>query len=122
MDSAVRERVKKKFELSFVLAKEHIPFTKYPALHELEEKHGVDLGTTYKNRDSAKTFTHYIAESQRKQDQDDLKSCPFYSVLMDGSTDKGRVEDELFVILSCRKDDSTQEITTFARFLSIVEP
>ena len=126
MDSAVRERVKKKFELSFVLAKEHIPFTKYPALHELEEKHGgLTLEQRTKTRDSAKTFTHYIhvAESQRKQDQDDLKSsCPFYSVLMDGSTDKGRVEDELFVILSCRKDDWTQEITTFARFLSIVEP
>ena len=26
------------------------------------------------------------------------------------------------MILSCRKDDSTQEITTFAEFLSIVEP
>ena len=53
MDPAVRERVKKKFDISFVLAKEHIPFLKFPAIHELEERRGVDLGPTYKNRDSA---------------------------------------------------------------------
>ncbi len=67
MNPAVRERVKKKFDISFVLAKEHIPFTKYPAIHQLEERHGVDLGAAYKNRDSAQNFTHYIAESQRRQ-------------------------------------------------------
>ena len=50
----------KKFEVSFVLAKEHIPFSKYPAILALEEKHGVDLGTTYNNRDSAGNFVHYI--------------------------------------------------------------
>ena len=38
MDPAVRERVKKKFDISFVLAKEH------PAIHELAKRHGVDLG------------------------------------------------------------------------------
>ena len=99
MDPAVRERVKKKFEISFVLAKEHITFLKYPAIHELEERHGVDLGATYKNRESARNFVHYIAESQRRQLHVNLASCHFYSVLMDGSTDKGRVENELFVIL-----------------------
>ena len=99
MDLTVRERVKKKFEISFVLAKEHIPFTKYTAIHELEERHGIDLGATYKNRDSARNFVHYIAESQRQQLLTSLSSCHFYSILMDGSVDKGRVENELFVIL-----------------------
>ena len=45
MDSAV----KKKFNISFFLAKEHMPFMKYPAIHELEEGHGVDLRATCKN-------------------------------------------------------------------------
>ena len=54
LDEAVRERVKKKFIISFVLAKEHLPFLQYPATNELEERHGVDLGLTYKNRDSAR--------------------------------------------------------------------
>ncbi len=124
MDPAVRERVKKKFDISFVLAKEHIPFTKYPAIHQLEERHGVDLGAAYKNRDSAQNFTHYIAESQRRQLQTDLgaSDCNFYSVLMDGSTDKGRVENELFVMLFCRKNDTLQEIQTCARFFCVMEP
>ena len=117
----MRERVKK-FEISFVLAKEHILFTKYKAIHELEERHGIDLGATYKNRDSARNFVHYIAESQRQQLLASLSSCHFYSILMDGSVDKGRVENELFVILSCKKDDNLQEIRTCARYFCILEP
>ncbi len=123
MNPSVRDRVKKKFDISFVLAKEHIPFMKYPAIHELEEKHGVDLGITYKNRDSAQKFVHYIADCQRKDHQHTLKSFShFYSILMDGSTDKGLVENELFVILYCRKDDDAQEIKTCARYLCVQEP
>lgn len=122
MDPAVRERVKKKFDISFVLAKEHIPFLKFPAIHELEERHGVDLGPTYKNRDSARNFVHYIAESQRRQLQVSLASCHFYSVLMDGSADKGRVENELFVILFCKRDDTQQQIKTYARYFCVLEP
>ena len=35
---------------------------------------------------------------------------------MDISTDKGRVENELFVILFCKQDDTLQEIRTCARY------
>lgn len=50
MDATVRERVKKKFDISYILAKEFMQFTKYMALHQLEQRHGVDLGKTYKTR------------------------------------------------------------------------
>ena len=73
MDPAVRERVKRKFDISMVLAKEHIPSLTYPAIHDSEERHGVDLGSTYKNRDSAHNFVHYIVESQRQQFHASLK-------------------------------------------------
>jgi len=53
LNPAIRDQMKKKFEISFMLAKEHILFTKYPAIHDLEEWHGVDLGSTYKSRDLA---------------------------------------------------------------------
>jgi len=46
-----------------MMAKENIPFRKYPAIFELGERHGVDLGSAYKTKGSAKHFTHYIAES-----------------------------------------------------------
>ena len=48
-----------------MMAKECLPFTKYSALHELEAKHGVDLGYAYRTKDSARRFSHFIARSQR---------------------------------------------------------
>ena len=42
--------------ISYILAKESMPFTKYPVLHQLEQWHGVDLGETYKTRESACSF------------------------------------------------------------------
>ena len=38
----------------------------YPALCELEEKHGVTLGSAYCNKNSGKDFCHFIAESKHK--------------------------------------------------------
>ena len=105
INPAVREQIKKKFEISFVFAKEHIHFLKYPAIHDLEEKHTVDLGAAYKNQDSARNFVHCIAESQRRYLHTVLGSSNFYSILMNSSTDKGRVENKLFVMLFCQKDD-----------------
>ena len=69
------------------MAKENIAFAKYPALLELEERHGVDIGDAYKTKDSAAQFTKYITESQRQDFLDALSSAKFYSFLMDGSTD-----------------------------------
>ena len=63
MDETVKEQMKKKSEICYLLAKEGIAFHKYPVLHNLEAGHGVDLGFAYKTKDSAQTFTHYIAKS-----------------------------------------------------------
>jgi hypothetical protein len=87
-------------------------------IHELEE---VDFGLTYKNRDAPRNSVHYIAETQRQQFHYDLSSRHFYSILMDGSTDKGRIENELFVILFCKRDDEIQEVRTCARYLCVLE-
>ena len=122
LSPAVRDQMKRKLEISFVLAKEHIPFTKYPAIHDFEERHGVDLGSTYKNRDSAPNFIHFIAESQRQCLYATLGSTNLYSILMDGSTDKGQIEDELFVILYCETNEQVMEMRTTARYYCEMEP
>ena len=46
----------------------------------------------------------------------------FYSFLMDVSTDLGKIEDELVVIMTFCKDDSTGQIRSFARYFSVEEP
>ena len=66
MDRAVQARRKRKFDICYVMAKESLSFRKYPVLHEIEERHGIDLGFAYKTEVSDQTFTLYIAESQRQ--------------------------------------------------------
>ena len=41
-------------------------FTKRKAICELEERHGVDLRTAYKNNQACATFVEYIAKEQQQ--------------------------------------------------------
>ena len=74
MDRLLQERIGKKFDICYMLAKENLPFRKYPAIHELESRHGVDLRQSYATKDSAKLFTHCTAESQRSAFVDSLSN------------------------------------------------
>ena len=122
MDDTTRERMRKKFDVSYVIAKEGMPFRKYPILHALGERHGVDLGFAYKTNEAAKVFVHYIAESQRQSFLRTLSSQSFYSFLMDKSSDSGNVEDELVMLQYCILDDTAQEARSCARYLSLHVP
>ena len=123
LDAKTQARMKIKFDVCYVMAKQGIDFSKYPALLELEARHDADLGIAYSTPDSAKSFTGYITKSQR---QDFLtKFCSeshFYSVLTDGTTDAGNLEDELIILVYCCKNDTTQEITAKTRYWSIHNP
>ena len=122
LEEPERGWMRRKFDLCYFMAKEGIAFEKFVALYELEARHGVDLGQSYKTAPSAKLFTHYIAESQRQQYLQSLCETKFCSFLMDGSTDAGNVEQELVILLSCKKDERSGEIKSYARFLSVVTP
>lgn len=117
------ETTLKRMEICYVIAKESMAFKKYPALYALGLRHDVDLGQAYKTKDSAKLFTHYIAESQRQNFISSLSaSSRFFSFLMDGSTDAGNVEDELVVIMHSVHDAASETIKSCARFFSIEVP
>lgn len=75
-------------------------------------------------RDYANSFLHYIAESQRQvfHQSLSLSSTKFYSILMDASTDEGKIENELFAILYCQGVNVMEEIRSCARYFSVVEP
>jgi hypothetical protein len=53
MDKSLEKKMGKKFDICYLLAKENMAFRKYPAIHELETRHGLDLGQTYAIKDSA---------------------------------------------------------------------
>ena len=121
IDKSLQERLGKKFDICYVLAKE-IFFRKYPAIHELESHDGVDLRQSYTTKDSAKSFTHYIAEVQRSAFIQRLSSTHFFSFLMDGTTDVGNVEEELIIIMSFCKDHTAREVRSFARYFNVDVP
>ena len=81
------------------MAREALSFLKYPALHSLAERQGVELGSSYKRNDGASHFIHYIAEAQRCDFLESVfVNMKFVSFLMDGSTDSGNKEYELVFV------------------------
>ena len=110
-------------DLCFVMAKEWILFTKYPALYQLESRHEVDMGIAYNNNVAAKCFTHYIAESQRQGFIRFLKTnVHFFSFLMDGTTGVSKTENKAVVILYCKKDEFAKQMQSCTRYLAVANP
>ena len=70
----------------------------------------MNLGHAYKTKDSAKQFTHYIAESQQRAFVQSLSTVRFCSFLMDGSTDPGNIEDELIVLMYSKLDTVSERM------------
>jgi len=66
LQESVRAKMKLKFDICYLMAKEGMAFEKFPALHQLESRHRVDIGSNYATPQSAKLFTHYIALAQRE--------------------------------------------------------
>ena len=61
-----RDRLKVKFDIAYFIATEKLAFTKYPKICDLEARHGVRVGASYRNDTAGKDFVHYIAEAKRK--------------------------------------------------------
>jgi len=53
------------------------------------KKHELDIGFSYTNEHSGRTFVHYIAEARRQELDKKFVGAKFFSLLIDGSTDKG---------------------------------
>ena len=120
-----RQRMRKKFDVCYMMAKESVPFVKYPAIVELQSQHGVNLGPVYRTPDSAKAFTSYIAKSLHQEFLDKPSSSTgpkFFSFLIDGTTDVGNQEDELVVLVYCDKNEATSQITTCTCYFSVHTP
>ena len=99
MDEASSEKMKKKFEVAFMIAKNNMSMTKMKPVCELEERHGVDLGQGYKNNQPCSSFIEFIALDQRRSLVEALSRANFYSLQEDGTTDSGNIEDEVFLIV-----------------------
>ena len=98
MDSVLEQRLVRKFEVAYTIAKERIAFTKMTSLCNLLERQGVDLGEGYKTNMACSTFVEFIAEDLRQDLCQALQKRKFFSLQMDGSTDAANVEEEIFFV------------------------
>ena len=65
--------VSKLFDIVYVVAREELPFTKYPLLMELERWHGVSVGKTYATELKCNEFTVLVGETFREAVTNELK-------------------------------------------------
>ena len=83
MQAGELEKMIKIFEIAYVIAKEEMPLVKYPALIELQEKHGVELGTNYRSDKQWAVFIDCIREELGSHLQNNLSKAKFLNVLTD---------------------------------------
>ena len=117
-----RERLKVKFDIAYFVATEKLAFTKYPKICDIEARHGVRVGTTYRSDMAGKDFMHYIAEGKRKDLLQMLAKATFFSLLLDGSTDTGNIDNEVLLVEWCDPDSSDEKIHTRMDFLMVSRP
>ena len=122
LDPSAEEKMKKRFDIAYWLCKEKLSFSKMTSLCEIEIRHGVDLGTGYKNNQACASFVHYIAKEQRDQLRSVLAKSRFFSIQGDGSTDSGNVEDELFVVLYFDPSRSDGRVHVRSKLLAVRQP
>ena len=99
INEATKAKLKRKFDVAYMIAKENLSFTKMKSICELEERHGTDLGAGYKNDHSCATFVEFIAREQLESVVTSVAKSRFFSLQADGSTDSGNTENKLFMIL-----------------------
>ena len=117
-----REQLRKKFDIAYFLAIEKLSFRKYPRLCELEARHGVSIGSSYTNEIAGKSFSHYVAQSQRQQVLERIAQAKFFSLLIDGSTDKANVDNEVFMAVWCDTNGTDEKIHTKTSYFHVGRP
>ncbi len=122
LDGAAEERVKKKFNIAYFLCKEHLAFAKMNAICKLQETHGIDLGTGYKNEKACAYFVRYIGQSLKESLTEELQRAKFFSIQTDGSSDIANVEEELFLALYCDPHGHDHKLHVRSRFLTVLQP
>ena len=116
------DRLRKKFDIAYFVANSKLAFSKYAAICKLETRHGVDIGTSYVNENAGKTFCKYIAEARITDLRKTVTNAKFFSVLMDGSTDVGKIDDELFLVQWCDIDATDEKIHSRMEYFTVARP
>ena len=94
LNKEVASKLEKLFNIAYFVAKMEMPFTTYPHLCLLEEKHAVDLGQTYRNDKACKEFIVAISDQFKNETGEQLQRAQFLGVMADSAKDVGVQEVE----------------------------
>ena len=98
------------------VAKQNRPLTDYVWLVKLDKTKGLEVGKTYHNKKACLDFIEAIADTTRDSINDLLRKAPFFSFVMDGSTDiAGDEQESMFV-------RTTYQDKVYIKFLAIGSP
>ena len=95
---------------------------KYPSICELEKKYRVDIGVAYTNERCGRVFVHCIAEARRREIVNKINHTKFFSILLDGSTDKGNIDNEVILLIYCDTDGHDEIIHTRTMYFKLIRP
>ena len=111
-----------KFDIARFVANEGLPFTMYAKICQLEASHGVSLGSSYLNESACKEFIHFIAEAKREALKAQIQKSHFFSLLLYGSTDKGNIDNEMFLLVWCDTEADDEKIHTRLDYFTVLRP
>ena len=94
----------------------------YPQICSLEARHGVNVGTTYRNVNSCKEFVHLLSMSIKEELASLLSKAKFFSLLIDGSTDAANIDKEVFLVVWYDTEAEMDRICTKTSFLTVHKP
>ena len=90
--SEEKDRVSRLCEVAYMISREEMPFTKFPAIVELDKRYG------HHTEHKCQEFAGIIGETMTDDLVEALRSCRYMSVLMAGSTDSSVTEKEPFYV------------------------
>ncbi|XP_062616970.1 zinc finger protein 862-like isoform X1 [Saccostrea cucullata] len=93
-----KENVKKLeilFKTAHALAKNNRPYSDFEWICGLDVAKGLVLGTTYITDKYCRKFVNAIAEVERNRTKEAVEKVKFLSILCDGSTDQGIIDNEI---------------------------
>lgn len=129
LKSSQRAKLALLFRNVHAIVKNNRPLRDYVWLYDLDAKKGLMEGETYRSQKSALPFLSSISDVERQKTAEIVKCAPFFSFLMDGSTDiagdeqeaifirvsmKGVVE-ERFLAIGSPKSTSSQDLYDFTK-------
>ena len=111
-DTKYEKEVAKLMNTAFFTVKEDLAFAKYPKLHQLQQKNGMDLSRNYLANKACSRFVSSIANDMKNNLGHNVSNTCFISILTDGSTDSGILEQEIVYVRYL--NENNKPITQFA--------